>query len=331
MINRLKMKKLLVFVLLIITFCANGQTAKEYYDKGTAKANSHEFEESIKDFDEAIKIDPKYIDAYYNRGTSKLYLKDYKNAITDLDKAIELKPDFAKAYANRGIAKVKLDDVTGAIKDFDMALKIDPDNASSYFMRGQFKLQLGDAEGGCLDLTKANNMGDKRAQKFIQQYCAGQLSSKSGAKQNESLELNWPDEEGWKIASNQEDKEHKVVELLRNNETLDAWTEIGTMMIYLSLKNVPVDAAMNAMYEQAKKSCPSAKLTFIEKDEKDKYPWILFKIECGADNPESQVWYITQGANGMYVNFRAVKQKTIPDNIKDKWVSFFKTSKIVVK
>ncbi len=329
------MKIALLNIAIILSLSTYGQTAQEYYNSGTDKANKKDFEGSVRDYDRAIRADPKYTDAYFNKGTSELYLKEYKEAISDLDKAIELKPDFLKAYTNRGIAKLKTDDLKGAIADFDAALKIEPGNASSYFMRGQVKLNAGDTKGGCYDLTKANELGDTRAQKFLNQYCGKIASSETVGTQKQSLKLDWPDAEGWKIASNQGDNEKKVIELLRNNETFDNWTEIGTMMVYPmtdpALRNVPVEAKMNIMYEQAKKSCPVAKLTFIEKDENAKYPWIIFKIECGTATPESQVWQIVQGSNEMYVNFRAVKQKNIPDDLKNKWVAFFKTGEVVAQ
>jgi len=192
----------------------------------------------------------------------------------------------------------------------------------------RFKLQLGDTDGACNDLSKVKKLGDDRADKLIKQYCSNKNYFGGGYVPNENFMLDWPDGEGWRVASNQQDKERKVIELLRNKETFENWTEIGTMMVY-PLKNVHVDAAMKAMFDQAKANCLSAKLTFIEKDDKTKYPWIIFKIECGSKTPESQVWHIMQGTNEMYVNFRAVKQKTIPDNLKDKWTTFFKTAKIV--
>jgi len=325
------MNKLLIVASLTISMSANGQTAHDYYNNGNEKANSREFKASILDYDNAIKSDPKYTDAYFNRGTSKMYIEDYEGAIADFDKAVDLKPDFTKAYTNRGIAKLKVEDIKGAIQDFDMALKIDPDNASSYFMRGQVKLQAGDTKGGCYDLSKANDLGDTRSQKFLRQYCQDISSSpKTSEAQNESLRLDWPDAEGWRIASNQADDDRKVIELLKSNETFDNWTEIGTVMVYPSSKNIPVDATMNIMFEQAKKTCPSAQLTFIEKDDHAKYPWIIFKIECSADAPESQVWQILEGSNETYINFRAIRQKKVPEDIKKKWVAFFKTASIVI-
>ncbi len=154
--------------------------------------------------------------------------------------------------------------------------------------------------------------------------------AQAGNVNSETLMIDWPDTEGWKVASNQENKEMKIIELLRGDETFDNWTEIGTMMVYPNIPyKVPVDTCMNIMFQQAKQSCPSAKLTFIEKDDKTKYPWIIFKIECPVSSPESQVWHIILGTNQMFVNFRAVKQKAVPEDLKNKWTAFFKTSKIV--
>jgi len=329
------MKKILTAIAIICTLTAYGQTAQDYYNSGGDKATAQDFAGSIKDFDKAIKLDPKYTSAYYNRGTSKMYLKDYKGALADFDKAIELKPDFLNAFTNRGVAKLKLDDLKGAIQDFDAAIKLDANNASAYFMRGQVKMQMQDMDGGCKDLTKAKELGDTRADKFLQQYCGSQTTATTENKSNESLMIDWPDEEGWRVANQQDNAEQTMIELLRNKETFDNWTEIGTMFVYKGVsasKKIPITNTMDFLSENAKKTCPTAKVTMIEKDESAKYPWIIFKIECSSSKEaESQVWYAIQGTNELYVNFRGVKKETIPADLQDKWVKFFKTAKIVAQ
>ncbi len=320
------MKFLLTICVLMISTVIYAQTFEEYYNSGNEKAAAKDYKGSIKDYDKAIKANPSFSEAYYNRGSSKIHLNDFKSALADFDKAIELRPDFISAYRNRGILRNNINDHEGAIADLDMAIKLEPNGAASYYLRGQIKLSTQDLDGGCADLTKAQSMGEVRAEKFIKQYCTSGSLKQNNA--TESLALNWPDDEGWKVASNQKDNEHSQIELLRNNETFDNWTEIGTMMTYPALHNIPMEAAMNAMHEQAKKKgSSSAKLTFIEKDEKDKYPWIIFTIES---RNESQLWYITQGSDALYVSFRAIKQKAIPEGLKTKWTTFFKTAKIVV-
>lgn len=142
-------------------------------------------------------------------------------------------------------------------------------------------------------------------------------------------------EENWKIGTNQENEKMVMLELIHSNETLENWTEIGTMMAIKGVTNFAMDEAMNLMYEQTKKSAPKAKLTFIEKDETVEHPWIIFTIESPSfkadKTPESQLWYIVQGKSSLYTNFRAVKKATVPADLKDKWIKFFKSGKIVNK
>ncbi|WP_222167249.1 hypothetical protein [Edaphocola aurantiacus] len=152
-------------------------------------------------------------------------------------------------------------------------------------------------------------------------------------RKGESLMLDWPDSEHWKVGSNQENEEIQMLELIPEKETLENWTEMGNMMSIKGAVGVPVDVAMNMMYDQARKVSSKAKLTFIEKDEKAEYPWILFTIETnGFDDggaAESQLWYIVQGKSALYANFRAVKKATVSKAQKEKWIRFFKTAKVV--
>lgn len=147
--------------------------------------------------------------------------------------------------------------------------------------------------------------------------------------------LHWPENENWKVGSNQENEQIAMLELIHSNETLENWTEFGSMMSIKGVKNIPVDKAMNMMYDQTKLNSPKAKLTFIEKDDSAEHPWIIFTIESPRfkddKKPESQLWYIVQGKQALYTNFRAIKESSIPQDLRDKWIIFFKTGKIVYK
>lgn len=159
--------------------------------------------------------------------------------------------------------------------------------------------------------------------------------SKTEQQPSESLMLNWPAAEHWKVASKKENEQMVMVEFIHSNETLQNWTEIGNMAFIQGVKNVPMDKAMNTMFEKTIVDSPQAKLTFIEKDETAEYPWIIFTIECpnfkDDPTPESQLWYIVQGKTSLYTNFRAVKTTSVPKDLKEKWIAFFKTGKIVNK
>lgn len=153
--------------------------------------------------------------------------------------------------------------------------------------------------------------------------------------EGESLMLDWPDSEHWKIGDDQENSQMRVLDLIHENETIDNWTELGNMTYIKGLTGVPMDTAMEIMFNQAKGNAPKATLTFIEKDEKGVYPWIIFTIEAPGFNndatPESQLWYIIQGKQGLYTNFRAIKKAKISEELKKKWTVFFKTGRVVMK
>lgn len=154
-------------------------------------------------------------------------------------------------------------------------------------------------------------------------------------KSEEKLELNWSESENWKVGDSQENDMASVRQYSLKDETADKWTEIGNMTAIMNTKNVPMDAAMKLVYDQTRKKAPDAKLTFIEKDEKAEYPWIIFKIESSKfshdKHPESQVCYVVQGKETLFTNYRAIRNAKIPQDYQDKCIAFFKTAKVEEK
>ncbi len=70
-------------------------------------------------------------EAYVDRGNEFYYQGDYQAAISDYDEAIRLNPKYTIAYNNRGFAKSKLGDLEGAISDYDTAIRLDPEYATA--------------------------------------------------------------------------------------------------------------------------------------------------------------------------------------------------------
>lgn len=320
---------LLAAILIVCRLSVSGQTAQEYLKAGIEKHERHDLNGAIKDYDKAINLDKNLATAFFNRGTCLLALRDFKAARRDFDKTIELDPKFVKAYYSRASVYISLEKYEESLPDLDKTLELDVRTPHALTLRGQIRAQTGNKVGACEDFFKAKEFGDSEADKYLNQFCGNEQQG------GESLMLDWPDSENWKIGSNQENEQQVMIELIHANETLENWTEIGTMMSIKGVRNLAMDKAMNLFYEQAKKTAPKAKLTFIEKDETAEYPWIMFTIESpnfiNDKRPESQLWYIVQGKTSLYSNFRAIKKASIPVELKDKWVAFFKTGKVVYK
>jgi tetratricopeptide (TPR) repeat protein len=321
------MRKL--FTILTITFltASFGQTADEFLKAGVEKHNAKDLEGAINDYSKAIKLDKNLTNAYLNRGMCEQALKNYKDAYKDFEFTTKLNPKSASAFYCKATVLVAQEKFKEAITDLDRTIELELTTPNALTLRGQVKAQLGDKTGACEDFNKAKQIGDKQSEKLLSTYCGNETQD------GESFMLHWPESENWKIGSNQEDAKMTMLELIHSNETFENWTEIGTCTAYKNAVNIPCDVAMNMMFEQSKKNSPKAKLTFIEKDEKAEFPWIIFTIECpnfkNDKNPESQLWYIIQGKTSLYTNFRAIKKSSIPNDLKEKWTSFFKSGKII--
>src|SRR5262249_52392265 len=65
----------------------------------------------------------------------------------------------------------------------------------------------------------------------------------------ENFKIIWPEEYKWKVGSNQENDKQHMIEMIPGNETIDKWTIIGTMLTIKGVQNVPMEVAMNLMFD----------------------------------------------------------------------------------
>jgi hypothetical protein len=153
------------------------------------------------------------------------------------------------------------------------------------------------------------------------------INAQSNSK-TETLTINWPKKEGWHIVDqrNNATGTGTMIVLLKEKETIDNFSEIGTTYIRRDSMDVPIENKIEKLYQSLKRHAPTAKKTIIEKDDKAKYPWFIFKIEYPT---ESQIWYCIQGKNELYFSFWATKEKELTPESQEKWVTIFKSSKMV--
>jgi tetratricopeptide (TPR) repeat protein len=81
----------------------NANDLGAYYRRATAWKFKGEFDIAIKDYGEALRVDPQ-APIYNGRGNAWLGKKDYDKAIADFNEAIRLDPKLYTAYVLRGLA-----------------------------------------------------------------------------------------------------------------------------------------------------------------------------------------------------------------------------------
>ncbi len=139
-----------------------------YLSRGLLYSMTGKNDEAIADLDAVIKIDSNEPEAYYNRGTIRFQQKEFRKALPDFDKYIELRPANSRAlrdgYINRSICRYYTGATSGAIEDATKAIELDPTNARSYQLRSMLYREQKSNDLAEADEKKARELSGSKAQ-----------------------------------------------------------------------------------------------------------------------------------------------------------------------
>ncbi len=99
-------------------------TSTEYLERGIDLSQKGFLDEALRDYDEAMKLDPKNARVYHNRGSVRILKGQYRLAVSDFTNAIKLRPLCGAAFAHRGLAYEMLGSANQASKDYKAAGKL---------------------------------------------------------------------------------------------------------------------------------------------------------------------------------------------------------------
>ena len=133
--------------------------AMAYNDRGAAYGILGNHQQALADFNKAIELNPNLALAYNNRGSTFRTLGNIPQGITDLNRAIELEPRVDFFYFNRGLCYVGMNDAPNAIENFNKAIELNPNFAQAYFARGKCYQFVGNMAQAQADLSKAAALG----------------------------------------------------------------------------------------------------------------------------------------------------------------------------
>ena len=92
-------------------------SAQQFVQQGRELVQKNQFNEALSPLDHAIDTDPWSAPAYNLRGYAHLRLLQFDQALADCNEAIRLQPNFLNAYENRASARRHLGDNAGAQQD----------------------------------------------------------------------------------------------------------------------------------------------------------------------------------------------------------------------
>ena len=129
--------------------------AVAYSGRGNAWNNKLESDRAIADYSEAIRLDPNRAAPYNGRGNAWNKKRDFDHAIIDFNEAIRLDPKYVFAYSGRAYAWFSKRDFDHAITDYNEAIRLDPKYVNAYAGRGIAYSQLGDNDRALADADRA--------------------------------------------------------------------------------------------------------------------------------------------------------------------------------
>ncbi len=127
---------------------------------GDSWSRKGEHDKAIKDFDEAIRLDPRQAHSFQFRGMEWYSKQDYDKAISGFDQAIRLDPNKQFSYLNRGWAWCMKKEFDKAIINFDEAIRRIPNDALLFESRGEVWCFKQEFDSAIKDFDEAIRLGE---------------------------------------------------------------------------------------------------------------------------------------------------------------------------
>ncbi len=97
-----------------------------HFSLGTALASKGDLDAAIHEYQETLRINPKYFEAHNNLGIALASKGDLDAAIHAYQKALRINPNYMEAHNNLGVALASKGDFNAAIHEYQETLRINP-------------------------------------------------------------------------------------------------------------------------------------------------------------------------------------------------------------
>jgi tetratricopeptide (TPR) repeat protein len=132
--------------------------ANEHYLKGNDFMDNGDFTNSISEFQNAIKIDNRFVYAYDHLAISYRRQENYKKAIKYYKKSLEIFPEGDVALLNIAVSYSFLKDYQNSLKYYNDLIFLYQDNPEGYFGAGKIQYVISDYENALENVFNAHRM-----------------------------------------------------------------------------------------------------------------------------------------------------------------------------
>ena len=146
---------------------ADLQQAEMYNLQGEANLQKNLVKQALRDFNNALEINPDYVDALVNRGSAYVLQSNYNDALKDFNHALALEKKQAEIYNIRGEIYLLNKMHDQAIKDFTAAIILNPMYSDAFLNRARAYSEKGMKEEAESDYSHAIKADPDNFSSFI--------------------------------------------------------------------------------------------------------------------------------------------------------------------
>jgi tetratricopeptide (TPR) repeat protein len=139
----------------------------DLYRKGVNSMSNQKFEDAIRSFELALRLDPTYVDAWVKKGYAHFHLGEYNSAILSYDKALEVDVNNVEPWNLKGLAYYELKNYDKAISACEKAIDVDPNDGMVWYNYACYLVLIGRIDEGLDALKRSIEIDISYARKAV--------------------------------------------------------------------------------------------------------------------------------------------------------------------
>jgi Tfp pilus assembly protein PilF len=139
----------------------------DLYKKGVNSMSNEKFEDAVRSFELALRLDSKFVDAWIKKGYSHFLLGEYNSAIMSYERALEIDVNSVEPWNLKGLAYYKLKDYEKAIASCEKAIDVNPNDAMVWYNYACYLVLSGSIDEGLEALKRSIEIDINYARKSV--------------------------------------------------------------------------------------------------------------------------------------------------------------------
>jgi tetratricopeptide (TPR) repeat protein len=139
----------------------------DLYKKGINSMSNEKFEDAVRSFELALRLDSKFVDAWIKKGYCQFHLGEYNSAIMSYEKALEVDINNVEPWNLKGLAYYKLRNYEKAIASCEKAIDVNPNDAMVWYNYACYLVLSGRIDEGLEALKRSIEIDINYARKSV--------------------------------------------------------------------------------------------------------------------------------------------------------------------